>query len=329
MSLTGEKIDIYIMEKGDSAEWVSYGTDTTDSHGRITFQIPQAKRLSLGVYPIKMVVRGDHTYLDMYLAVIPPHTESVVFSIDGSFTASVSVSGKDPKVRPGAVDVVRHWQDLGYLIIYVTARPGMQQRRVISWLAQHNFPHGMLFFTDGILPTDPLRQKTIYLKRLTQECQLSFQAAYGSAKDISVYKEVGLTSEHIFVIGKVSKKIQNQAQVLLDGYSAHLNQLLAGQLLIARAASGNGRMLIRKTCFSLPGQYRNVNVVQRSHSFTPRTGKYESPQSSPGPIAGLSTSAAMALNKINNSQPSKSRSISPFKFLGRGSKTKQHGHETE
>ena len=29
------------------------------------------------------------------------------------FTASMSVTGKDPKVKPGAVDIVRHWQELG------------------------------------------------------------------------------------------------------------------------------------------------------------------------------------------------------------------------
>ena len=51
--------------------------------------------------------RGDHTSVDLYLAVLPPRTEAVVFSIDGSFTASVSIMGKDPKVRAGAVDVVR------------------------------------------------------------------------------------------------------------------------------------------------------------------------------------------------------------------------------
>ena len=60
-----------------------------------------------GVYPVKMVVRGDHTCVDFYLTVLPPRTECVVFSIDGSFTASVSIWGKDPKVRAGAIDVVR------------------------------------------------------------------------------------------------------------------------------------------------------------------------------------------------------------------------------
>lgn len=31
-----------------------------------------------------------------------------MFSIDGSFAASVSIMGSDPKVRAGAVDVVRY-----------------------------------------------------------------------------------------------------------------------------------------------------------------------------------------------------------------------------
>jgi len=51
--------------------------------------------------------RGDHTSVDFLLAIVPPQTEIVVFSIDGSFSASVSVTGRDPKVRPGAVDIVR------------------------------------------------------------------------------------------------------------------------------------------------------------------------------------------------------------------------------
>lgn len=39
----------------------------------------------------------------------------MVFSIDGSFAASVSIMGSDPKVRAGAVDVVRSvaWERAG------------------------------------------------------------------------------------------------------------------------------------------------------------------------------------------------------------------------
>ena len=62
----------------------------------------------------------------------------------------------------------RHWQDLGYLILYVSARPDMQHRKVVAWLAQHNFPHGMVAFMDG-LSKDPLRQKFNYLRHLQTE----------------------------------------------------------------------------------------------------------------------------------------------------------------
>ncbi|XP_023930713.1 protein retinal degeneration B isoform X1 [Lingula anatina] len=212
VQLSREKVDIHVMTQPPSGEWLYFGTEITDSHGRVSFKIPEDKRLSQGMYPVKMVVRGDHTCADFYLAVLPPKTEAVVFSIDGSFTASVSIMGKDPKVRAGAVDVVRHWQDLGYLIIYVSARPDMQQKRVVSWLAQHNFPHGMVSFMDG-LSADPLRQKTQYLKNLVSEAEISIHAAYGSSKDIAVYQAVGCKPEQIYIVGKVAKKYYQQAQV--------------------------------------------------------------------------------------------------------------------
>ena len=126
-----------------------------------------------GIYPLRAVVRGDHTSCNFHLAVVPPQTECIVFSIDGSFTASVSVTGRDPKVRAGAVDVVRFWQDLGYLILYITGRPDMQQRKVISWLAEHNFPHGLVFFSDGF-STDPLGHKAAHLSNLINEHGIIF-----------------------------------------------------------------------------------------------------------------------------------------------------------
>ncbi|NXT82923.1 PITM3 protein, partial [Zapornia atra] len=125
--------------------------------------------------------------------------------------------GSDPKVRAGAVDVVRHWQDLGYLIIYITGRPDMQKQRVVSWLSQHNFPQGMIFFSDGLVH-DPLRQKTIFLRNLMQECHIKICAAYGSMKDISVYNVLALSPSQIYIVGRSTKKYQAQCQVSLSSY---------------------------------------------------------------------------------------------------------------
>lgn len=68
---------------------------------------------------VSSLSRGDHTFADSYLTVIPRGTEFVVFSIDGSFAASVSIMGSDPKVRAGAVDVVRYRDALLLLFPWV------------------------------------------------------------------------------------------------------------------------------------------------------------------------------------------------------------------
>ncbi|NWX23128.1 PITM2 protein, partial [Aegotheles bennettii] len=269
VTLTGEKVDIHIMTQPPSGEWVYFDTEISNSSGRISYVIPESRRLGIGVYPVKMVVRGDHTYADSYITVLPKGTEFVVFSIDGSFAASVSIMGSDPKVRAGAVDVVRHWQDLGYLIIYVTGRPDMQKQRVVAWLAQHNFPHGIVSFCDGLVH-DPLRHKANFLKSLITDLHMRIHAAYGSTKDISVYSSISLPPTQIYIVGRPTKKLQSQCQFITEGYAAHLAQLEYNHR--SRPAKNTTRMALRKGSFGLPSQtefLRKRNHLLRTISSQP------------------------------------------------------------
>ncbi|GLD51787.1 membrane-associated phosphatidylinositol transfer protein 2-like isoform X1 [Lates japonicus] len=264
VTLTGEKVDIHIMTQPPSGEWVYFDTELTNSSGRVSYVIPENKRLGIGVYPVKMVVRGDHTFADSYLTILPRGTEFVVFSIDGSFAASVSIMGSDPKVRAGAVDVVRYWQDLGYLIVYVTGRPDMQKQRVVAWLSQHNFPHGIVSFCDGLVH-DPLRHKANFLKSLINEAHMRIFAAYGSTKDISVYTSIGLPPFHIYIVGRPTKKMQHQCQFISDGYASHLSQLEYNQRS-RPAKSASTRMVLRKGSFGL-GAAGGDFLRKRNHIF--------------------------------------------------------------
>ncbi|XP_056149588.1 membrane-associated phosphatidylinositol transfer protein 2-like isoform X1 [Lampris incognitus] len=269
VTLTGEKVDLHIMTQPPSGEWMHFDTEVTNSSGRVSFIIPTSKRLGIGVYPVKMVVRGDHTFADSYLTVLPRGTEFVVFSIDGSFAASVSIMGSDPKVRAGAVDVVRHWQDLGYLIIYVTGRPDMQKQRVVAWLSQHNFPHGIVSFCDGLVH-DPLRHKANFLKSLT-EAHMKIFAGYGSTKDISVYTSIGLSPSQIYIVGRPSKKMQHQCQFITEGYAAHLSQLEYNHRS-RPAKTSSARMVLRKGSFGLGANsdfLRKRNHLLRTISSQP------------------------------------------------------------
>uniref|UniRef100_A0A673ZD15 Phosphatidylinositol transfer protein membrane associated 2 n=1 Tax=Salmo trutta TaxID=8032 RepID=A0A673ZD15_SALTR len=269
VTLTGEKVDIHIMTQPPSGDWVYFDTELTNSSGRVSFIIPESKRLGVGVYPVKLVVRGDHTFADSYLTVLPHGTEFVVFSIDGSFAASVSIMGSDPKVRAGAVDVVRHWQDLGYLIVYVTGRPDMQKQRVVAWLSQHNFPHGIVSFCDGLVH-DPLRHKANFLKSL-MEAHMKIFACYGSTKDIAVYTSIGLSPSQIYIIGRSSKKMQAQCQFITEGYATHLSQLEYNQRS-RPAKTSSSRMVLRKGSFGLGANsdfLRKRNHLLRTISAQP------------------------------------------------------------
>uniref|UniRef100_A0A8C2FH77 Membrane-associated phosphatidylinositol transfer protein 3 n=1 Tax=Cyprinus carpio TaxID=7962 RepID=A0A8C2FH77_CYPCA len=287
VTLTGEKVDVYVMTQPQSGRWEHLDTEVTNSSGRVTYTIPKSKKLAVGVYPIKMVVKGDQTSAEAFLTVLPRGMECVVFSIAGSFAASVSIMGSDPKVRPGAVDVVRHWQDLGYLIIYITGRPDMQKQRVVSWLSQHNFPQGMIFFSEGLVH-DPLRQKTIFLRNLVQECHIKINCAYGSMKDISVYSMLGLKPNQIYIVGRPSKKYQNQCQFLSEGYAVHLSSLQFSHR--ARPKKSSVRMVLRKGSFGLSAKpdflckrthlRRTMSVQQPEPPMTPNP-KPERAQSQP------------------------------------------------
>lgn len=85
--------------------------------------------------------------------------------------------------HPGLPLAPRHWQDLGYLIIYVTGRPDMQKQRVVAWLAQHNFPHGVVSFCDGLVH-DPLRHKANFLKLLISEVSPGRRGQVGGAGSV-------------------------------------------------------------------------------------------------------------------------------------------------
>lgn len=45
------------MTQPPSGEWVYFDTEISNSSGRISYVIPENRRLGIGVYPVKMVVR--------------------------------------------------------------------------------------------------------------------------------------------------------------------------------------------------------------------------------------------------------------------------------
>ncbi len=62
----------------------------------------------------------------------------------------------------------RSWQELGYLIIYISGRPDVQKDSILSFLGSHDFPLGLVVCADS-LSTDSQSLKTAYLGRLIKQ----------------------------------------------------------------------------------------------------------------------------------------------------------------
>jgi len=51
------QVDIHIMTNPSVGQWTFFDTEITDTAGRVSYHIPDSKRLPEGMYPVKMVVR--------------------------------------------------------------------------------------------------------------------------------------------------------------------------------------------------------------------------------------------------------------------------------
>lgn len=57
VTLTGEKVDIYIMKDPPAGEWSHIASEVTDNKGRVSYTLSSEVTLGYGIYPTKMIVR--------------------------------------------------------------------------------------------------------------------------------------------------------------------------------------------------------------------------------------------------------------------------------
>lgn len=55
--LSDSQVDVFLKTQPASGRWVLFDTVVTTSNGRVSYTIPDNKKLGVGVYPIKMVVK--------------------------------------------------------------------------------------------------------------------------------------------------------------------------------------------------------------------------------------------------------------------------------
>ena len=174
VDLEDEDVEIFV-QRDCASGWESLGYHTTtngstphpdvegihDHGGRIMYEIPAEKRLGPGRHRVRLVVRGDGSWTDLFIDVVPPQTPIFVSDVDGTLTSSENVEFADmlvgaiPDTHPAAPEALRALADKGYRPLYLTARPEFLVNRTREFLETHGFPPGIIHTTQSLVGAGP------------------------------------------------------------------------------------------------------------------------------------------------------------------------------
>lgn len=170
VDLEDEDVEIFV-QRDCASSWESLGVATTttgsaphadvegiwDHGGRIIFEIPREKQLGPGRHRVRLVVRGDQSWTDLFIDVVPSGTPIFVSDVDGTLTSSENIEyaallvGVTPATHPQAPEALRALADKGYRPLYLTARPEWLVGRTREFLDAHGFPPGIIHTTASLV----------------------------------------------------------------------------------------------------------------------------------------------------------------------------------
>lgn len=168
-----------------------------------------------------------------YHAVVTDIDETLTTS-DEEWLQQMTDSTHDPEMRPDANTLLNAYAEQGYGVFYVTARGDgftLSDGRTAfegtrDWLVAHDFPvdESRITLSEGfgVAGDDAAAYKAEVLAD-EQALGWSFDWAYGNAdSDIAAFKEGGIPSSNIFLVGELAGTLEVEPILDEDAYTNHL-----------------------------------------------------------------------------------------------------------
>ncbi len=146
--------------------------------------------------------------------VIVTDIDETLTTLDSEFLQQIIDPTHDPAMRPDANTLMQAYHDLGYRIIYLTARgqylyllDGTSATdATTNWLTEHGFPFDPadVYLSPTVYELDPATYKTGVIEGLQAE-GYTVAWAYGNATtDMEAYQDSVVPNDQIFLVGSLS-----------------------------------------------------------------------------------------------------------------------------
>lgn len=173
-------------------------------------------------------------------AIVTDIDETLTVS-DAEFIMQIGDGTYDPVEREGGAELIGAYADLGYHVIYLTARSeeivlevtGETAREAtVRWLQEHDFPTDdastELVLAPEFVFDDTARAYKAQALMDRQAQGLQFDYAYGNAtSDIGAYADAGIALDATFIIGEHAGE-EGTVAVAGEGWIEHADMHLPG-----------------------------------------------------------------------------------------------------
>mgnify|MGYP002620043485 CR=1 FL=1 len=217
--------------------WQNLGRVRTDDGGRYSFSLTGDDRYPIGEHTVYAVFEATQTCAEHGVFVYPEGTQVIITDIDGTLTrddnefiTQLSNPSHVPAQNTGSDRLMQTWNDKGYIVVYLTARPNDFRWQSRNWLRSQGFPYGpMETATSFVFGETARTYKRAFVNRVSGDLDWDIVAAYGNAfSDVDAYEDGGIPKNVTFTINEASGAAGTVGMPGPD-WTAHINGYVSDQ----------------------------------------------------------------------------------------------------
>lgn len=195
-------------------DWEILAEAVTDDDGNFEIELPEDDAFDRGRHRILSVLKADGTCVEHGVFVYEEGFETILTDIDATLTTlddemldqMMGDKGLDyvPK-KFGASDEMTHaWDEKGYLMLYLSARPVDYLSWTRIWLREEGFAYGPSKGADNLVfGSTAAAYKQGYVEEILNDLNWEILFGYGNAfSDVDGYVDGGIPKEDCFMVNE-------------------------------------------------------------------------------------------------------------------------------
>lgn len=215
-----EDEDVVVFREVDG-EWKVLGEGVTDKKGNYEVAVADGEEFDRGDHRILSVLKADGTCVEHGVFVYEKGFETILTDIDATLTTLDSEMMHQmftdleyiPAMLDKADDMANLWNDKGYLMLYLSARPYDYLSWTRIWLREEGFPFGPAQTASGFVHGDvAATYKEAFARRIMEDLEWEIRYAYGNAfSDVDGYVNAGIPKADCFMVNESACPSQENA----------------------------------------------------------------------------------------------------------------------